>query len=403
MLRVRRRSTIRIISLLLAAALSGSWLVVPTPAGARSISQAQKAMADLSAALARQEKRSEISANEYDADEANLASINDNINTLDANITNLKVKEAKKRTQVDATKKKVTVAVVRAFVLGVSQSQIISLFNQNVNKSNAERIYQDQVIGNLDALVAKLQREKSSLEHTVAKVAAQRARVASQRVKAQQQTYAMQSLLAANVALENQTQTELANVTSQYRVQIINYEIAQGVIAAKDYNTAGEEQAVTAASAVGGQTAANQVIEAEQAAIATPTIAEVAGTAQGLAAVKYAESQIGVPYVWGGETPGVGFDCSGLVQWAWGNAGISIPRTTETQYPDMLHVALTDLQPGDLLFYYNLDGDDEVDHVVMYVGSGPWGVDTTVAAAHTGTDVALAPLFTAGLYGAARP
>jgi cell wall-associated NlpC family hydrolase len=213
----------------------------------------------------------------------------------------------------------------------------------------------------------------------------------------------MQSLLAANVALENQTQTELANVTSQYRVQIINYEIAQGVIAAKDYNTAGEEQAVTAASAVGGQTAANQVIEAEQAAIATPTIAEVAGTAQGLAAVKYAESQIGVPYVWGGETPGVGFDCSGLVQWAWGNAGISIPRTTETQYPDMLHVALTDLQPGDLLFYYNLDGDDEVDHVVMYVGSGPWGVDTTVAAAHTGTDVALAPLFTAGLYGAARP
>jgi cell wall-associated NlpC family hydrolase len=403
MLRVRRRSTIRIISLLLAAALSGSWLVVPTPAGARSISQAQKAMADLSAALARQEKRSEISANEYDADEANLASINGDINTLDANITDLKVKEAKKRTQVVAMKKKVTVAVVRAFVLGVSQTQFISLFNQNVNKSDAERIYQDEVIGDLDALEAKLHREQSSLEHTVAKVAAQRARVASQRVKAQQQTYAMQSLLAANVALENQTQTELANVTAQYRVQIINYEIAQGVVAAKGHNTAGEEQAVTAASAVGGQSAANQVIEAEQAAIATPTIAEVAGTSQGLAAVQYAEGQIGVPYVWGGETPGVGFDCSGLVQWAWGKAGISIPRTTETQYPDMLHVAYTDLQPGDLLFYYNLDGDNEVDHVVMYVGSGPWGVDTTIAAAHTGTDVALAPLFTAGLIGATRP
>jgi cell wall-associated NlpC family hydrolase len=403
MLRVRRRSTIRIISLLLAAALSGSWLVVPTPAGARSIGQSQKAMADLSAALARQEKRSEISANDYDADEANLASINGNINTLDANITNLKVKEAKKRTQVDATKKKVAVAVVRAFVLGVSQTQFISLFNQNVNKSDAERIYQDEVIGDLDALEAKLQREQSSLKHTVAKVAAQRARVASQRVKAQQQTYAMQSLLAANVALENQTQAELANVTSQYRVQIINYEIAQGVISAKDHNTAGEEQAVTAASAVGGQTAANQVIEAEQAAIATPTIAEVAGTAQGLAAVQYAEDEIGTPYVWGGETPGVGFDCSGLVQWAWGKAGISIPRTTETQYPDMLRVAYTDLQPGDLLYYFNLDGDSEVDHVVMYVGSGPWGVDTTIAAAHTGTDVALAPLFTAGLIGASRP
>jgi cell wall-associated NlpC family hydrolase len=145
------------------------------------------------------------------------------------------------------------------------------------------------------------------------------------------------------------------------------------------------------------------VIEAEQEATTTITIAEVGSTAQGLAAVKNAEHEIGVPYVWGGETPGVGFDCSGLVQWAWGKAGISIPRTTETQWPSMLHVALTDLQPGDLLFYYNLDGDDEVDHVVMYVGSGPWGVDTTIAAPYTGTDVSLAPLFTSGLIGAARP
>ena len=57
-------------------------------------------MNDLSAALARQEQRSETSANEYDADEANLASINGNISTLDANIANLKVKEAKKRASV---------------------------------------------------------------------------------------------------------------------------------------------------------------------------------------------------------------------------------------------------------------------------------------------------------------
>jgi cell wall-associated NlpC family hydrolase len=154
---------------------------------------------------------------------------------------------------------------------------------------------------------------------------------------------------------------------------------------------------------VGGQSAANLVIEAIQEAVQTVTIAEVAGTAQGAKAVAEAESQIGVPYVWGGETPRVGFDCSGLVQWAWTQAGIAIPRTTESQWPDMLHVTLTDLQPGDLLFYFNLDGDHEVDHVVMYVGSGPWGVDTTIAAAHTGTDVALAPLFTAGLIGAARP
>ncbi len=154
---------------------------------------------------------------------------------------------------------------------------------------------------------------------------------------------------------------------------------------------------------MGGQKAANTVTEAIQQASQTVTLVNVGSTAQGLAAVKAAESQIGVHYVWGGETPGVGFDCSGLVQWAWAQAGIQIPRTTESQYPAMVHVTLNDLEPGDLLFYYNLDGDNAIDHVVMYVGSGPWGTSTVIAAPYTGTDVELAPVFTAGLYGEARP
>ena len=193
----------------------------------------------------------------------------------------------------------------------------------------------------------------------------------------------MKSLLEANIALQNQTQATLATVKGRLRVEIINYEIQAGAEAARADNVAGEEQAITAASAVGGQTAANQVIQADQHASKTSHHRRGRGHRPGRRPCANAEKEIGVPYVWGGETPGVGFDCSGLVQWAWDQAGISIPRTTETQWPDMLHVTLTELQPGDLLFYYNLDGDHEVDHVVMYVGSGPWGVDTTIAARPT--------------------
>ncbi len=389
MLRVRRRGTTRTTPLLLAAALSVVWLTVPTGAGAGSIAQTKKAIEDLSAALSRQEQRSEITSNEYDQDEANLASITTNIKSLQG-------QEVAKRAAIVVTSKKLEVAVVRAFVFGSAELQLIQLFSQNVTKSDQTSVYQQLVIGNLNELKDKYQREKTSLDTTITKVAAQR-------VRAQHATYEMKTLLESNIELQDQTQATLATVTAEYKSEIINYEISAGVAAARDHNTAGEEQAITAASAVGGQSAANQVIEAEQQAIATPTIAEIAGTAQGLKAVKEAESQIGVPYVWGGETPHVGFDCSGLVQWAWAQAGISIPRTTETQWPDMVHVPLTQLQPGDLLYYYNLDGDNEVDHVVMYVGSGPWGVDTTIAAAHTGTDVELAPLFTAGLEGAAHP
>ena len=56
-----------------------------------------------------------------------------------------------------------------------------------------------------------------------------------------------------------------------------------------------------------------------------------------------------------------------------------------------------------MIYYYNLDGDGAVDHVVMYVGSGPYGTSTIIQAAHTGTNISYAPLFTFGLYGVARP
>ena len=389
MFRVRRRGTTRTTSLVLLAVLTASWLFLPTSVSASSIAVTQKQISDLSAALSRQEIRSEVTSNQYDAEMGDLASIN-------TNIVNLQSQEAQKRAAAKATSKKLVVAVVRAYVLGAVGTQGLSLFNQNVTKADATKVYQDQVIGNLNKLVKTYEREQTSLQNTVAKVAAQRA-------KAQHATYELKGLLEQNIQLQNATQATLDTVTARLKGEIITYEISAGVTAAKANSTAGEEQAIAAASAVGGQSAANEVIDAIQAAIATPTIAQVGSSAQGDKAVQYAKSQIGVPYVWGGESAGVGFDCSGLVQWAWARAGITIPRTTESQYPDMIHVTLTQLQPGDLLFYYNLDGDHVVDHVVMYVGSGPWGVDTTIAAAHSGTTVSLAPLFTSGLIGAARP
>ncbi|MGH9083364.1 MAG: C40 family peptidase, partial [Acidimicrobiales bacterium] len=108
-------------------------------------------------------------------------------------------------------------------------------------------------------------------------------------------------------------------------------------------------------------------------------------------------------YVWGAAAPGIGFDCSGLTQWAWGRAGVAIPRTAAAQYAALRHVPVSSVEPGDLLFYYDLDGDRTVDHVVMYVGVGPYGTGTVVQAPSPGHPVSYAAAWSQGLVGAARP
>lgn len=85
-----------------------------------------------------------------------------------------------------------------------------------------------------------------------------------------------------------------------------------------------------------------------------------AGTASGNAIVAAAESQLGVPYVWGGSAPGVGLDCSGLTQYCYAKAGISIPHYTESQYGQLEKVPLSQAQPGDILWKHG--------HVAIYVG-----------------------------------
>jgi cell wall-associated NlpC family hydrolase len=110
-------------------------------------------------------------------------------------------------------------------------------------------------------------------------------------------------------------------------------------------------------------------------------------SATAAAAEAWAESQIGVPYRWGGEAPGQAFDCSGLVQWAYAQAGVSLPRTAQSQYDTGPVVAPgSPLEPGDLIFFGS--GPAGVEHVGLYVGAG-----LMIDAPHTGADVRVEPVF----------
>ncbi|MBV9950640.1 MAG: C40 family peptidase [Acidimicrobiia bacterium] len=101
------------------------------------------------------------------------------------------------------------------------------------------------------------------------------------------------------------------------------------------------------------------------------------------AAIAAARSVLGVRYTWGGASPSTGFDCSGLVMWAWAHGGRSLPHSSAAQYSSTQHISMSDLQPGDLVFY-----GSPIHHVALYIGGGQ-----IIHAPHTGSYVQVASVY----------
>jgi cell wall-associated NlpC family hydrolase len=108
----------------------------------------------------------------------------------------------------------------------------------------------------------------------------------------------------------------------------------------------------------------NGAVRWVNAAYITPLTTAGPSSNAAATAVAFALAQVGDAYVWGGNGPNA-WDCSGLTTAAYKAAGITIPRTSYSQFTVGTPVSLSDLRPGDLVFYYS-----GISHVGMYIGNG---------------------------------
>lgn len=107
--------------------------------------------------------------------------------------------------------------------------------------------------------------------------------------------------------------------------------------------------------------------------------------------VSIAMQYLGCPYVWAGASPS-GFDCSGFVMYVYKKVGVSLPHSSRMQYSCGQPVSRSELQPGDLVFFYN-----PISHVGIYIGDGKM-----IHAAGRGKDVRISEVWSSNYYGACR-
>jgi peptidoglycan DL-endopeptidase CwlO len=337
--------------LALAAVLAGTVLVSTRPSGADQLSDARAKASQVSAQITTLQNQISTLNEQYNAAQYHLSQIQQQITTTQAAMD-------KAKAQVATDTENLRQTAVDAYIMAGTQQTANPLFATNEKTYAASSEYGHVAGSKLSSDVAQLTVDQDFLKSA-------KAQLTTQEAAAQQQTDAAQAALNQANGLQAQLKSTLDGLNGQIAQLVAEQQAAAEAAAHQNWNSGGY---------------------ANQSFPAPPPSPGAAG------AVAAATSQVGTPYVWGGSAPG-GFDCSGLVMWAWGRAGVSLPHFSGAQMADTAPVPFSDIQPGDLIFY----GPGGSDHVAMYVGNG-----MMVEATHTGDYVRIDPV-RGGYAGIGRP
>ena len=363
------------------------------PAAGDAISDAKAKAAAIESQLTQAQDQMSALSQQYDQAQYQLSQINSNISTTKANI-------ATDQQQVANDKATLSKAAVANYISDGTAATQNPIFSGNEQTLGATTEYNKIAEGDITLAVDNLHTAENSLN-------AQVTQLQGEQSQAQTEVTAKQNAVTQNAQAVQEQKNALAQEQGQIAQLVQQQQQAEAAAAAKAAaarQAAAAQAAAAAAAAAAARTTATATAAPSSAGATTaPAVLSQAApppsVAGGAGAVQAAESQVGVPYVWGGESPkgsaSPGFDCSGLTAWSWGQVGVGLPHYSGAQMGDSTPVPISDLQPGDLLFY----GPGGSQHVAMYVGPG-----TMIEAPYTGASVWVTSLRLGGDFvGAGRP
>ena len=226
----------------------------------------------------------------------------------------------------------------------------------------------DELISDLDNERKDLQSKQAQAEALTVTIADKQAQTEASSADYVQRRDAAQARLGRLIEEEEQRRSEAA--FAKLQAELATQQAAANQAANATSNGGGGNGGATSGNSGGGNsggaaTSGGGASAAAPARAPAPVVNLPAVSGRAGIAIQAAQGQLGVPYRYATSKPGVSFDCSGLTHYAWGQAGVYLPRNSRSQAAATPRVPAAAAQPGDLIFYYS-----PISHVGIYVGGG---------------------------------
>ena len=333
------------------------------------------------------------------------AEAEDQLRALTVEVADAQASVAAKEAELASLRGDLSEIAVRAFT-GSGQDVLGPLFSDTA--SHGEGLRRDQysrvalsvgmvTTDDLDELISDLDAERRNLETKQAQTEVLKATIEDKRQQTEQRTAEYQTRRAEAEArlgelIEAEERRRAEEAWARLQAELAAEEAARAAAQAAANAGGGNGGGNSGGGNSGGGNSGGGGGQSTPAPVAPPpNLPPVSGLA-GIA-VDSALAQLGVPYRYATANPGVSFDCSGLTHYAWGRAGVYLPRNSRAQAAATPRVPAAAAQPGDLIFYYS-----PISHVGIYLGGGQ-----LVHAPNSGTVVKVASVSWGKVTAVGRP